>query len=316
MWRPARPAIWPSSAARQLAILIAVEFAVGGEGDVVEVEIEPHADGVGGDQEVDVAGLVDLDLLVARARAERAEHHCGAAALAADQFGDRVDLVGREGDDRRALRQPGELLLPGIGEHRHARPRDDVDARQKLLDDAAHGRGAEEQRLLAAAKVEDAVGEDMAALEVAGELDLVDGDEGGVGLARHRLDGGDPVARLRREDLLLAGDERDLVGADAGGDAVIDLARQQAQRQADHAALVAEHALDGEVGLAGVGRPEHGRDVPGAPAPRAGDAFMVWAEMARSDAGCECWKMVIVSTPCRLNCEKSFAAAVRFQWLR
>ena len=92
-------------------------------------------------------------------------------------------------------------------------------AGQQLLDDAAHRRGAEEQRLLAAAQVEHPVGEDMAALEIAGELHLVDRDEGRVGLARHRLDGGDPVARLRREDLLLAGDERHLVGADARGDA-------------------------------------------------------------------------------------------------
>ena len=87
----------------QLAVLVAVIFAVGGEGDVVEVEVQPHADGVGRDQEIDVAGLVDLDLLVARARAERAEHDGRAAALAADQLGDGVDLVGGEGDDRRAL---------------------------------------------------------------------------------------------------------------------------------------------------------------------------------------------------------------------
>ena len=64
---------------------------------------------------------------------------------------------------------------------------------------------------------------------------------------------------MRRLDLLFAGDERDLVGADAGGDLVVDLAREQAQRQADDADVVAEHALDGEMGLAGVGRPEHRR---------------------------------------------------------
>ena len=106
----------------------------------------------------------------------------------------------------------------------------------------------------------------MAALEIAGELHLVDGDEGRIGLARHRLDGGDPVARLRREDLLLAGDQRHLVGADAGRDAGVDLARQQPERQTDDAGLVAEHPLDGEMRLAGIGRAEHGRDVPGAPA--------------------------------------------------
>ena len=41
----------------------------------------------------------------------------------------------------------------------------------------------------------------------------------------------------------------------------IDLARQQPQRQADDAALMRHHALDGEMRLAGVGRTEHRRHV-------------------------------------------------------
>ena len=236
---------------------------------MVEIEVQPHADRVGGDEEVDVAILVNFYLLVARARAERPEHHGGAAALAADQLADGVDLVGREGDDRRALRQARQLLLPRVGEHRHARSRNDVHAGQQLLDDAAHRRRPEEQRLLAATQVEDSVGKHMAAFEIAGDLDLVDGDKGSIRLARHRLDGGDPIARLRRQDFLFAGDERHLVGADARGDAAVDLARQKPERQADNAALVPEHALDREMGLAGIRRPEHGGDVPGAPAPRA-----------------------------------------------
>ena len=39
---------------------------------MIDVEIETHADGVGGDQIVDVAGLVQLDLGVAGARADSA----------------------------------------------------------------------------------------------------------------------------------------------------------------------------------------------------------------------------------------------------
>ena len=123
--------------------------------------------------------------------------------------------------------------------------------------------GAEQQRLVAAAPVEQAIGEDVAALEIGGELDLVERDEGHVEVARHRLDGGDPVARLVGLDLLLAGDQRDMLGADALDDLVVDLARQQAQRQADDAGAVAEHALDGEMRLAGVGRPENRGDAAG-----------------------------------------------------
>jgi hypothetical protein len=96
----------------ELAELVAVELAVGRERDVIDVEIEAHADGVGGDQVIDVAGLIERDLRVAGARRQRAQHHRRAAALAADQFGDGVDLVGREGDDRGAPRQPRELRSP------------------------------------------------------------------------------------------------------------------------------------------------------------------------------------------------------------
>jgi len=38
-------------------------------------------------------------------------------------------------------------------------------------------------------------------------------------------------------------------------DLVVDLARQEAQRQADHAGFVRQHTVDGEMGFAGVGRP-------------------------------------------------------------
>ena len=107
------------------------------------------------------------------------------------------------------------------------------------------------------ALVEQAVGEDVAAVEVGGELDLVDGDEGDVEVPRHRLDGRDPVARPVRLDLLLAGDEGDVVGAGPLDDAAVDLPREKPQRQPDHSALVAEHALDGEMGLARVRRTEH-----------------------------------------------------------
>jgi hypothetical protein len=46
-----------------------------------------------------------------------------------------------------------------------------------------------------------------------------------------------------------------VISADLGGDLVVDLAGKQPQRQADQAGLVRQHPLDGEVRLAGVGRP-------------------------------------------------------------
>src|SRR4029077_16014066 len=72
--------------------------------------------------------------------------------------------------------------------------------------------------------------------------------------------GGHPEARIFRLDLLLAGDQRDGIHARAIDALVVDLARQQPQRQPDDAGGMRQHPLDRQMGLAGVGRPEHGGD--------------------------------------------------------
>ena len=64
-------------------------------------------------------------------------------------------------------------------------------------------------------------------------MHFVDSDEGHIQIARHGLDSGNPVARILRLDLLFASDQRDRVDADAFHDFVINLARQQPQRQAN-----------------------------------------------------------------------------------
>jgi hypothetical protein len=57
-----------------------------------------------------------------------------------------------------------------------------------------------------AAPVQDAVGEDVAAFGVGGQLDLVDGQELDLALHRHGLDRADEIGRAGRDDLFLAGD--------------------------------------------------------------------------------------------------------------
>ena len=158
----------------------------------------------------------------------------------------------------RAARQPRDLLLAREVQGREPRAAADIGAGKQLLDHRPHGRGAEHQRLLAAAPVEHAVGENVAAFEIGGELDFVDRHERDIEIARHRLDGRDPEARIRRLDLLLAGDERDLLGADPL-DASCCRPRAPAAAAAGRSCrTVRQHALDGEMGLAGIGRPEHG----------------------------------------------------------
>ena len=79
-----------------------------------------------------------------------------------------------------------------------------------------------------------------------------------LAVQRHGLHGADEILGPGRDDLLLAGDQRHRAGPPRLGDAVVDLPRQQPQRQADHPRGMAQHALDGEVGLARIGGPEHG----------------------------------------------------------
>jgi hypothetical protein len=146
------------------------------------------------------------------------------------------------------------------GQARETRARRRLHAGDQRLHQRQHGRGADQQRLLAAPPVEQAIGEDVAAVHVGGELDLVDRDEGDVEVAWHRLDGADPVARPVRLDLLFAGDEGDVLGPDLGDHAQVDLAGQEPEGKADHAGRMQKHPLDGHVRLARVGRAEHRRN--------------------------------------------------------
>jgi hypothetical protein len=56
--------------------------------------------------------------------------------------------------------------------------------------------------------VQQPVGEDVPAARIRAELDFVDGQELDLAGQRHGLDGADEIGRVRRDDLLLAGDQR------------------------------------------------------------------------------------------------------------
>jgi hypothetical protein len=98
------------------AELIAVELAIRSERNMVDVEIESHADCIGGDQILDIARLIELDLRITGTGRERPEHDRGTASLPPDQFGNRVNLLCRESDHGRTARQPRELFLAGEGQ--------------------------------------------------------------------------------------------------------------------------------------------------------------------------------------------------------
>ena len=183
-----------------------VELAQARERDMVDVHVEAHADRVGRDQEIDLAGLEELDLGVAGARAERPHHHRRAAAMAPDQFGDGVDRVGGEGDDGAAPRQAGQFSLALVAQRRQALAELDRGVGTEAADQRRDGRRAKQHRLRQAPRMQEPVGEDVAALGVGAELDFVDGEEFHLAVERHRLDRADEILRIGGDDLFLAGD--------------------------------------------------------------------------------------------------------------
>ena len=194
---------------------------------MIDIHVEAHADGVGGDQKIHLARLIEGDLGVAGPGRERTHHHRGAAALAADQFGDGVDIVGREGDHGGAPGQAGQFLRTGIGQAGKPLAGHKFSVGQQPPDQGSHGRRAQKQGLIPPARVQKAVGEDVAAFRVSAELDLVHRQEFDVAAERHGLDRADKIDRTRRNDLFFAGDQGDGPGAAQLDHPVIDLARQK-----------------------------------------------------------------------------------------
>ena len=238
----------------------AVELPAGRERDVLQVQVESHADGVRRDQTVHLARLVETDLRVARARAQRPQHHGAAAPEPPDALGERVDRLGREGDDGISRLEPRQLAVPLVAERGKPGPAGERRLGHERADQRAHRIRAEEHGFRRPARAQQPVGEDVAALAVAGELDLVDRDELDLPIERHRFHGADEVARLFGDPPLFPRHQRNRALPLRLDHAVVDLAREEAEREAHHAGAMGQHALDRQMGLARVGRAEQRGD--------------------------------------------------------
>ncbi len=176
--RPARPAICANSDGRQAAELIAVVFAVGGEGHVIDVEIEAHSDRVGGDEDSRRRRTGTSRPARCGCAATASPAHGSATVLAPDQFGDGVNFVGGERDDGGAARLPRDLAVAGEFAA--------CDSRGRVTMLAPGSSRSMIGRMVAAPsssvssrprRLQNAVGEDVAALEVRRDLDFIDGQK-------------------------------------------------------------------------------------------------------------------------------------------
>ena len=238
-----------------------VEFRRAGKGDMIDIQVQPHADGIRRHQVIHVTVLIKCHLRVPRPRAQRAHHHRRAALLPPDQLRQRIDAVDGKRDDRRAWRHPADLAAAGIGKLRKPLAHHELRLGHQAGNAPPHGGSTQKQGLAQAARVKQPVRKDMPPVGVPAQLDLVHRQEFGPDPHRHRLDGADPIGRPRRHDPLLSRHQRHHRRAAHLHNPVINLACKQPQRQADHACAVAQHPLDRIAGLAGIGRPKD-RDHP------------------------------------------------------
>ena len=154
----------------QPALAHPVELGEPGEGDMADIEVEPHADRVGGNDIVDLARLVERDLGIAGLRAQRPHHHRRAAAEAPQHLGNRIDLLGREGDDGAARAGCARAFARRHGCSVEKRGRLTISASgTRALHHRFQRCRTQDHRLLAAARVEQPVGENVAALAVGGQ---------------------------------------------------------------------------------------------------------------------------------------------------
>ena len=252
VWRPARPAICANSCGASTFTFLPSNFPQRGEGDMVYIHVEAHADGIGGNDVLDLSCLVHGDLRVARAWRQRSEDHSPAAALAAQEFREFVDIRDGEGDDSAARWQACQFAESRVGEIGEPGPDDKTRIREKCLDGRTHGGGSHQDGFLGPPCPQEAVREHMAALRIGAQLDLIDGEELDRHVERHRFRGAHEVAGPFGNDPFLARDQRRVPRALLGDHAVVDFPCEKPQRQAYHAAPVGEHPFDGEMRLARV----------------------------------------------------------------
>ena len=110
------------------------------------------------------------------------------------------------------------------------------------------------------ARAQQPVGENMATLRISTELDFIHCQVIGAHPFRHRLNSADPILRARRHNPLFASDQSHHGWPAQRDNPVIDLTRQQAQRQADDARPMAQHAFNGVGGFTCVGGAQNGHN--------------------------------------------------------
>ena len=120
---------------------------------MIDIEVQSHPDGIRGDQIVNVAILIHLDLSVSRPWAKRPHHHSRPTLLTAEQFGDGIDIIHRKPDDGRSGLHAADLLRTTIDQLGHALALHELGLGHQSFDRSPHGVGPKEQSLMRPARL-------------------------------------------------------------------------------------------------------------------------------------------------------------------
>ena len=104
------------------------------------------------------------------------------------------------------------------------------------------------------------VGKHMPAFRIGAHLDFINTQKFNLLGHRHGLDRAHKITGCLGQNAFFAGNQRHRTLADLGHRTVIIFARQKTQREPDHPGRVCQHPFHGQMGLAGVGRPQYGKD--------------------------------------------------------
>ena len=99
----------------------------------------------------------------------------------------------------------------------------------------------------------------MTPFGVCTHLDFIYGEKFNLAIQRHGFHGTDEIGRPGRDNLFLARYQGNPGRAYFPDDTVIILAREQAQRKADHAGDMTEHPIDRIMCFTGIRRAQNGR---------------------------------------------------------
>ena len=209
----------------KLAHATAVKFGQARKGDMFDIKVQPHPDGVCGHQKINIAVLIKLNLRVARPRTERPHDHSSAAFLPAQHLCNCIDIIDRKTDNRTSVLHTADLFGACVRQRRKPFALEKLHFWHQGGNGRLHCLRAHKERLTGASRVQQPIGENMPAVQICAQLYLINGNKICTNAHRHRLNRTHPKSSPIRDNTFFARDQCNNIGTAQLNQPVIHLAR-------------------------------------------------------------------------------------------